>query len=74
MITVFRRIGDISGLNENDYELDISEVTTIASDTESVERYEIYKAQVKTFQSSESPDGEQRPGRTRLINNVNTFL
>ena len=74
MITVFRRIGDISGLNENDYELDISEVTTIASDTESVERYEIYKAQVKTFQSSESPDEEHRPGRTRLINNVNTFL
>ena len=77
---------DIAGLADND--IDLSDVTTIASSTgeEGMElgetgegegdgdKYQGVRSHLKTFLQKNPDQTQQKQSRTRLIDNVNTYL
>ena len=77
---------DIAGLADND--IDLSDVTTIASSTgeEGMElgeagevegdgdKYQGVRSHLKTFLQKTPDQTQQKQSRTRLIDNVNTYL
>ena len=79
-------IPNITGLADND--IDLSDVTTIASSTAEElgelgdvgeeegegDKYQAVKSQLKTFLQKSPDHQQQKPSRTRLIDNVNSYL
>ena len=79
---------NITGLADND--IDLSDVTTIASSTTEElgelgdagegegegegDKYQAVKSQLKTFLQKSPDHQQQKPSRTRLIDNVNSYL